>query len=752
MKETMTLAAASAAESGPTPWLSILVPVYNVAAYLDECLNSICAGLRPGIEVLVLDDASTDGSAAILARFAAAWPSALKVLTLDHNRGLGEARNRLAREARGRYLWHVDGDDVLRADALEMLEPHAGENGPDLIMCDFRMLRARTGLKHTLRGEMHRRTFAGRGRVISSDRSRLIEGLFLNGQLHSWSKIARREIWQQVEFPSGRYFEDIAVMPQLLGRVRSWQHIDETWIGYRQRPGSILSTRSPSKLRDNIVALDDLCRGLLQTDLAGDARARFALLHFMLKSQASLARKLVSERLEQDPGVRELLQKSIRACFPGGVDDQLRAYRRRGWFLRELRTRASLRKAGLDDSSGGNGGDGKPGSASVSASAIDSPDGPRIRVLHFVTGGFSGGATRVAIGLVEAELANGRFEPMLVLRRKRGIDPRHVAGLRARGIPFAMVSRWPHLVTVLKLVWICRKFRPHVLVAHGYSEHLWGRYAGLLAGVPNLVQVEHNTRERYSSWRLVQSRWLARRTQAIVGCSEGVREILLGRGAPAARTLAIPNGIPLEPFANADLYPFAQREPGLVMVARLCRQKDHATLLQALALLGARGLRPALTLAGGGKPEAQQRLKALAESLGVSDQVRFIGVCNDVPGLLLAHQISVLSTHYEGMPLALLEGMAAGCAVIGSEVAGVREVIRDGENGWLVKPADPLALADRIEHLLAHPELAGQIAAAGRSLALHRHGLATMNLNYENLFLSLCARTGHYDPAVIRWS
>jgi glycosyltransferase involved in cell wall biosynthesis len=750
MKEAMTLAAASTTESGPAPWLSILVPVYNVAAYLDECLSSICAGLRPGIEVLVLDDASTDDSAAILARFAAAHPAALTVFALDQNRGLGEARNRLAREARGRYIWHIDGDDVLRADALEMLEPLAGENGPDLIMCDFRMLRAQTGLKHTLRGEMHRRTFAGRGREVSSSRSRLVEGLFLNGQLHSWSKIARREIWQQVEFPSGRYFEDIAVMPQLLGRVCSWQHIDETWIGYRQRPGSILAASSPAKLRDNIAALEDLRRGLLESDLAGDARARFALLHFVLKSQASLARKLGSTKLAEDSEVRTLLQKNISACFPGGVEVQLRAYRRRGWFLREWRARVSLRKAGFDESIGGRDSPENPGNAT--ALETMAADSPHIRVLHFVTGGFSGGATRVAIGLVEAELANGRFDPLLVLRRKRGIDPRHVAGLRARGIPFAMVSRWPHLATVLELVWLCRKFRPHVLVAHGYSEHLWGRYAGLLAGVPNLVQVEHNTRERYSSWRLVQSRWLARRTQAIVGCSEGVREVLLGRGAPAARTLAIPNGISLEPFANADLHPFARREPGLVMIARLCRQKDHATLLRALALLGARGLRPRLTLAGGGKPEARQRLEALAESLGVSDQVRFVGVCDDVPGLLLAHQIAVLSTHYEGMPLALLEGMAAACAVIGSDVPGVREVLRDGENGWLVKPADPVALADRIEHLLAHPEVAGQTAAAARNLALQRHGLATMNLNYENLLLSLCSRSSRYDSRAVRWS
>jgi hypothetical protein len=76
------------------------------------------------------------------------------------------------------------------------------------------------------------------------------------------------------------------------------------------------------------------------------------------------------------------------------------------------------------------------------------------------------------------------------------------------------------------------RFRPDILVAHGFSEHLWGRYAGLLAQVPHLVHVEHNTRERYTRWRLKQTRWLAARTDRIVGCSEGVRLRLLEMGMP----------------------------------------------------------------------------------------------------------------------------------------------------------------------------------------------------------------------------
>ncbi|MGH8077843.1 MAG: glycosyltransferase, partial [Lysobacter sp.] len=219
-----------------------------------------------------------------------------------------------------------------------------------------------------------------------------------------------------------------------------------------------------------------------------------------------------------------------------------------------------------------------------------------VRVLHFVTGGFSGGATQVAIALVNAALNGDRVQPLLVLRRKRRGDPARIAELKAAGMPVATVTGWSHAATIWSLIKVCRDFRPDVLIAHGFSEHLWGRYAGLLAKVPHLVHVEHNSRERYTAWRLAQARWLAKRTDRIVGCSEGVRLRLLEMGMPADKTIAIPNGIRLQPFAHADAHPVGQRIPGIVMVSRFSKQKDHATLLRAIALLRAQGLHPPVLL------------------------------------------------------------------------------------------------------------------------------------------------------------
>lgn len=366
----------------------------------------------------------------------------------------------------------------------------------------------------------------------------------------------------------------------------------------------------------------------------------------------------------------------------------------------------------------------------------------RLRVVHFVTGGFSGGATQVAIALVNAQRGGGAIEPLLVLRRKRRTDPARIDELRDAGVPLEVVTGVSHIATIAALVALCRRWKPDVLVAHGFSEHLWGRYAGLLAGVPALVHVEHNTRERYTRWRLAQARWLARRTARIVGCSEGVRQVLLDMGMPADRTIAIPNGIRIAPFANADAHPLPARAPGIVMVARFSKQKDHATLVRAVALLRERGLAPPLLFAGAGKRAHREPVERLVRELGLDAQVTFLGLHRDVPGLLMRHRLCVLSTHYEGMPLALIEGMAAGCAVVGSAVPGVRETLRDGVDGRLVPESDPHALADVLEQLLRDDVDAPRLAAAAREAALTRYSRERMAADYEAMLLEVTAEAG----------
>ncbi|NCT84002.1 MAG: glycosyltransferase [Comamonadaceae bacterium] len=356
----------------------------------------------------------------------------------------------------------------------------------------------------------------------------------------------------------------------------------------------------------------------------------------------------------------------------------------------------------------------------------------RPKVVHFVTGGFSG-ATQVAIDLCLAALHSGPYEPVLILRRKSHTPMARVEALRAQGLDVRWVAaRWVHWQTEVELARLLRELAPVALLAHGFPEHLIGRQAGLRAGVPALIQVEHNSRERYTPWSRWLSRRLAARSAALVGVSEGVRQSLLAQGLPADKTRAIPNGIDLARFAQAG----GEREAGLVMSARFARQKDHATLLRALALLGSRhGLRPRLQLAGLGP--LRERMQRLAARLGLAGQVVFLGHHGDMPALLRSQAIYVLATHFEGMPLALVEAMAAGCACIASDVIGVRGVIEDGVTGLLVPEGDAQALADALARLLRDPALTARLGAAARARAMAEHGLPLMHARYQELLDSV---------------
>lgn len=358
-----------------------------------------------------------------------------------------------------------------------------------------------------------------------------------------------------------------------------------------------------------------------------------------------------------------------------------------------------------------------------------------VRIMHFVTGGFSG-ATQVAVDLALAAQQEG-MQVLLVLRKKRNTSHERVQALRAAGLDVCVVSNWLHVWTVWQLRQLMRKWRPDVVFAHGFSDHIWGRQAAIAEYVPHVFHVEHNSRERYTPRRLQQALALVPGTQASIGVSEGVRRSLVDRGFPAEHCIAIPNGIDLERFPRSEQPPrWSAREAKIVMASRFAKQKDHQSLIKALALLKAKGLTPVLELAGAGSPRLRKQTQSLVQQLGVQDQVRFLGNVHDLPQRLAQAQIFVLSTHWEGMPLALVEGMAAGCACVGSSVVGVKEVLEHQHNGLQVPESDAEALAESLEKLLLNTALAQQLGLQARKDAFSMYGRQHMWSKYKALIPS----------------
>lgn len=261
---------------------------------------------------------------------------------------------------------------------------------------------------------------------------------------------------------------------------------------------------------------------------------------------------------------------------------------------------------------------------------------------------------------------------------------------------------------------VLAELRPELIAAHSSKAGILARLAARRLRVPVVFTVH--------GWAFTPGvppleATLYRRVERLVGplasriiaVSEYDRRLgLEARIAPPDRLVTVHNGMP-------DVAPELRADPGstpvrLVMVARYGAQKDHPTLLRALAALRQHPWE--MDLIGDGPLMGET--EALARELGLEGRVHFLGQRNDVGRRLAAAQVSLLVTNWEGFPLSILEAMRAGLPVIASDVGGVAESVRDGENGYLVPRGDVAQLRDRIERLLTDSALRIRLGAAGR--------------------------------------
>ena len=175
------------------------------------------------------------------------------------------------------------------------------------------------------------------------------------------------------------------------------------------------------------------------------------------------------------------------------------------------------------------------------------------------------------------------------------------------------------------------------------------------------------------------------------------------------------------------------------MVGNLRPIKDHTTLVQAFARLADRFPDTHLLLVGKGTEE--ERLRNLAAELGVGPRVVFPGARMDVPRVLAAMDLFVLSSHSEGMSNAIIEAMAAGLPVVASDVGGNAECVKDGETGFIVPPRSPEMMAARLSELLADGGLLERTGQAGRMRAESLFDVRSMVKQTADLYRSLHAET-----------
>jgi len=304
------------------------------------------------------------------------------------------------------------------------------------------------------------------------------------------------------------------------------------------------------------------------------------------------------------------------------------------------------------------------------------------------------------------------------------------ADVRVRNAIYPLTP-WVTLVSFVALLRLTGRIRFDVLQAHWVIPN--GPVATLVArlrGLPLVISL-HGSDVFVASRHPLLGR-VARacfpHSDAVTACSDDLRTRAIGLGAPPRRSRLVPYGVdPCAFTLPADAADrlrsrlgLAAGTPVIVALGRLVYKKGFETLIAAAPAILARHPRAHISIAGAG--DLRAALQAQIDRLGVGDRVRLPGKVghNDVPIYLGGADVFVLPSvidqngNVDGLPNTLLEAMAAGCAVVASNVAGVPLAVQDGHNGALVPPRDPVALAAAVNRLLADPALRAHYGAAAR--------------------------------------
>jgi glycosyltransferase involved in cell wall biosynthesis len=364
----------------------------------------------------------------------------------------------------------------------------------------------------------------------------------------------------------------------------------------------------------------------------------------------------------------------------------------------------------------------------------------KIKVVHIVPMLCPGGAERVAVHIA-CGLNRQRYEPVVVslMGRKdweldRALEESAVKVhylSKHLGFDYRMFSQ------VYGQLKICQADIIHThlqVLRYVYPPAAFLEEACILHTVHNLAE-----REIETSMRWLQG-YALRHGVTPVAVAEEVA-ISLERTYGVPKCTVIPNGIPTRSYARALKMPrwewraregFSESDVLFVCVARFAPQKNHALLLDAFAAGPAADRKAHLVLIGDGA--LKKRLESQVESLGLRSQIHFLGLRTDIPDVLGAMDVFVLSSDFEGNPLCVMEAMASGLPVVSTSVGGVPALLKSGKHGLLVPPGDSQSLSKAMSLLLQNHEARKLWGRAAARHATEKFDVSNMVRAYEKVY------------------
>lgn len=360
-----------------------------------------------------------------------------------------------------------------------------------------------------------------------------------------------------------------------------------------------------------------------------------------------------------------------------------------------------------------------------------------MKILHVITSLDTGGAERLMVDLLPLLKERGHDVGLLLFN---GADaplkeewPVNEIPLYELTHPDDIEDKWATYGpwNVVRLMKYVKQY--DIVHTHNTACQFYAPIAKLLgqAGA-KLVTTEHNAtnRRRSMGWYKPIDRWMYNRYAAIICIADQTRDNLVQHIGQHPAIYTIYNGVNINKFIKQIKQIDSQERFVINMVAGFRPQKDHATLIKSMLHLPERY---SLQLVGRG--ETEQEMKTLCQDLGLEQRVNFMGMRSDVTDILENSDVVVLSSHWEGLSLSSIEGMASGRPFIASDVEGLRDIV--GGAGILFPHGDDKALAKAIQELCENPARYHEVAAACQERA-KCYDISRMAEGYDKLYRSLC--------------
>ena len=366
-----------------------------------------------------------------------------------------------------------------------------------------------------------------------------------------------------------------------------------------------------------------------------------------------------------------------------------------------------------------------------------------LRTLFMLTSMPIGGAETLLVNLIR-NLDRRVIDAEVCCLKQRG----PLGEQLSREIPVhAELLRYKTDALVLRrLVQLMRRRQIDAVVTVGCGDKMfWGRLAAYLAGVPVIASALHSTGWPDGMGHL--NRLLTPITDAFIAVAQSHgRHLVAGERLPADKVFVIPNGIDTQRFTPAAVdrttlrqrLRLSQQSQLVTLVAALRPEKNHARFLRIAFATRKQRDNVEFLIVGDGPQRVE--LESLARSLNISRYVHFLGARHDIPDLLAASDVFLLTSDNEASPVSILEAMSCGLPVVASQVGSIDELIVDHETGFCVPVTDEHAYVARVIQLLSDDATRSRIGNEARQQAIKHGSLSTMVDGYAQLLTSLYTR------------